>query len=554
MMKPIYKMDQIQWNMLLSDVAEYFDDAVIAGGQKLYKQRRVIALTMPAAQMLGAEVDDDGLYHIQMNLDFFAVSHCSCEESGYCAHMFAALLEYATQQHRSVQELANAKWTAVPKQEAKLSPQTAAYRKAIAIADKKNAVRTELQERIDRMTALSILEWHETFALCTAPLGERTRNLQYAHDALAAIHKIKPKLSPVMQQLYELHTHLFVLDNLTKQSLRSSQYSFYQSGLFIGFNTHSAAVELLEAIERIFEKGLAVNDEPESWPSVIETLTYSRKKMLTASDNSRYFGDPYELLWMHWITPNLSDTAFYDEELQHLQAAEKELGTDLSRYPWLLSQSRMHFHLGGDKEAWALLESLHESVGVVEEDLLHFLYDLHQLGQWQRLTDWLVATAPWFESQYGHMPINYSHYWDALLQKFPQAEGKMWETIVGLLPYSKFLYEEKLLAYGKWQKWMDYQLSTGSEPLDYRVTVFSPIEKHAPELLLPYYHQAVERYVLLKNRDSYKLAVKLLKRLAKLYKKVKKEAVWDTFLNAFASRNSRLRALQEELRKGKLIK
>ena len=100
---------------------------------------------------------------------------------------------------------------------------------------------------------------------------------------------------------------------------------------------------------------------------------------------------------------------------------------------------------------------------------------------------------------------------------------------------------------------MDYQLSIGKEPLDFRVSVMQPIEKHEPELLLPFYHQAVERYILLKNRVSYKAAVKLLKRLSKLYKKIKQEERWEQFITAFASRHSRLRALQEELRKGKLI-
>jgi hypothetical protein len=34
---------------------------------------------------------------------------------------------------------------------------------------------------------------------------------------------------------------------------------------------------------------------------------------------------------------------------------------------------------------------------------------------------------------------------------------------------------------------------------------------------------------------------------------MKNEERWETFIDAFSSRHSRLRALQEELRKGKLI-
>ncbi|MNY43599.1 hypothetical protein D3C86_1785730 [compost metagenome] len=129
----------------------------------------------------------------------------------------------------------------------------------------------------------------------------------------------------------------------------------------------------------------------------------------------------------------------------------------------------------------------------------------------------------------------------------------MWSTLSAMLPLSGGIYEDKLLDHGKWRDWMDYQLSSGKVPSDFRVSDLQPVEKHAPELLLPFYHQAAERFVLEKNRHSYKAAVKLLKRLAKLYKKMKREERWGEFLDAFTTRHSRLRALQEELRKGKLI-
>ncbi|MBJ8193002.1 hypothetical protein JDS79_40395, partial [Bacillus cereus] len=93
--------------------------------------------------------------------------------------------------------------------------------------------------------------------------------------------------------------------------------------------------------------------------------------------------------------------------------------------------------------------------------------------------------------------------------------------LVGMLPFAGGMYEEALLAHEKWRSWIDYQLSIRSEPLSFRLSVLQPIEKNAPELLLRFYHQAVERYVLEKNRASYKAAVKLLKRLFKLYKKMK---------------------------------
>lgn len=129
----------------------------------------------------------------------------------------------------------------------------------------------------------------------------------------------------------------------------------------------------------------------------------------------------------------------------------------------------------------------------------------------------------------------------------------MWRTLQEMLPFSRTVYEDALAAHGRWDRWIDLQMCMGRDPLSLRVTALKPVEKEAPELLLPFYHQAVERYVLQKNRDGYKAAAKLLKRLAKLYARLKKGERWALFIAAFASRNSRLRALQEELRKGDLL-
>jgi hypothetical protein len=234
-----------------------------------------------------------------------------------------------------------------------------------------------------------------------------------------------------------------------------------------------------------------------------------------------------------------------------LQAAEQELGASLFQYSWLLAQSQMHFYLAQDHEALALLKT--KGSDVLSEDIFQFLYQLHESKEWKRLTYWLAEAAPLLNTYNRKVLMDLTALWDQAGQHLPEAEQQMWDMLVDLLPSSRPIYEEKLLACGKWRQWVDYLLSAGREPLDYRAGVFNPIAKEAPELLLPLYHQAVERYVLNKNRDSYKAAVKLLKRLAKLYKKMKKDASWEQFFTAFASRNSRLRALQEELRKGKLI-
>jgi len=202
--------------------------------------------------------------------------------------------------------------------------------------------------------------------------------------------------------------------------------------------------------------------------------------------------------------------------------------------------------------AWQLIESVERSQ-LKPEQVLRFLRVLEEAGDWSRLEAWL-SHCP--NETVGHHPGSldeYGRYWEAVVERLPESEEHMWSSITSLLPYSRSLYEERLMRFGHWRQWIDYQLSLGSDPLDFRAMDLQPIEKEAPEALLPFYHQGAERYVLLKHRDGYKRAARLLKRLAKLYKKMKREQQWEAYLEVFVNRHSRLRALQEELRKGKLI-
>jgi hypothetical protein len=401
---------------------------------------------------------------------------------------------------------------------------------------------------IDQM---NVTEWHALFSSRTESLSDHTRNIAYVHSALAAIDQIRPKLPLAQNNLFELHAHLHILMLLL--NLIPDQKG--HSGSFIGFHTHAAISDVQMAITNIMQMQMRPDaaDEPDYWLRTNETLAFLRRLMLMEAGSKPYFSDPYFWLWQYWVIPNQDDMRLCLEELEHLKAAASKLGSSLSRYPLQLAEAWMNFFLQRDQEAWSKFREINSSYELRPGDLFHLLSVMSGREQWQRLSNWLVETKPYVEkSRFNHLEIFYS-YWDGVIEHIPDAEQHMWAPLIQALPYASSIYEQKLLRHAKWQQWIDYQLSTGTEPLDYRVSVFAPIEKHAPELLLPIYHQAVERYVLLKNRVGYKTAVKLLKRLAKLYKKRKDEERWDSFITAFATRHSRLRALQEELRKGKLI-
>ncbi|MCL6459604.1 MAG: hypothetical protein K6T85_16530 [Gorillibacterium sp.] len=406
-----------------------------------------------------------------------------------------------------------------------------------------------MKKPILQIPSMPTMEWHKVFNFQTAPLADSIRNAQYVEDALAAIRVIKPPLTPLLEQLFRLHTYLFVCKKLTNKS----QPGFYTHENYMGYFTRTAISDLHEKIDKCLATKLLLSDEPEQWTRVTETLTYIRQEMLTEPSADCFYLTHYDQLWKNWIHPNLNDNQPYVEELQQLKSAQAEPNHTLSRFPWKVAQSSMHFYLREDQEAWMLLKEANSLSDHYYDVATRYLHDLSASSEWSRLVTWLIEIGPSLTNYRSKRMNEYSAFWNRVLEQIPDAELLMWDTLVRMLPYSSMIYEDQLLLRGKWELWIDYQLTIGNEPLSFRVSVLRPLEKEAPETLLPFYHQAVERYVLQKNRTSYRSAVKLLKRLAKLYKKMKQEDRWALFFSAFIARHSRLRALHEELRKGKLL-
>ena len=83
--------------------------------------------------------------------------------------------------------------------------------------------------------------------------------------------------------------------------------------------------------------------------------------------------------------------------------------------------------------------------------------------------------------------------------------------------------------------------------------ILKEIAASDPEALIPSYHRAAAFFIDQKNRSAYKEAARHLKKLRTLYKKAKKQQVWERYISQLSASYKRLRALQEELQKGKLI-
>lgn len=566
-----YMLEDGAWRRLLEGVAARFDELTIIRGFQYYKQGRVEELELRDDGVhVDARVKDNRMYDVAVDLDDLDASECACSANRACTHMAATLMRYAELCGRPIQALANAR-SALKSASASGKPDGGRGgarhgERAAAEAPSRagnggdgvdrgvapeapRLIRPTLTEA--ELTELPVAKWHERFQERWGPVHQHIRTAQEAGELLADLQAMRPMLPWALEQLFTLNALLFLLEQMVKPSQADGR----QAGLFMGYHTKLALEGLLGQAQNLLEDKLALaNDNSAYWDRLMETADFLRERMLTEDKTLACFAALYAWMWQRWLSPgSAGSAALYEEELRQLQASEAELGSSISRLSWTLAQCLLLIYLARDAEARALLARDGIKLMLKPEHISPLLGVLERAEQWTRLRDWLTETGPLLVGFRGEDLASYGDYWAVIVTQLPEAEPAMWRTLQEMLPFSRTIYEDALAAHGRWDRWIDLQMCMGQDPLSFRVTMLKPVEKEAPELLLPFYHQAVERYVLQKNRDGYKAAAKLLKRLAKLYVRLKRSERWEQFIAAFESRNSRLRALQEELRKGGLL-
>ncbi|MEK4221904.1 hypothetical protein N1I86_07615 [Bacillus sp. FSL W8-0116] len=127
------------------------------------------------------------------------------------------------------------------------------------------------------------------------------------------------------------------------------------------------------------------------------------------------------------------------------------------------------------------------------------------------------------------------------------------DVLFQLFPYSYSVLHEFYIITEHYQKWTELQLLMGAELEELEQMGLKKLEKASPECALPLYHWGISELIERKNRSSYQRAVKYLKKLRRLYKKLKREQDWERYWAGLQEKTKRLRAFHEECRKGKLI-
>ncbi|MEW6065548.1 hypothetical protein P378_05245 [Desulforamulus profundi] len=210
-----------------------------------------------------------------------------------------------------------------------------------------------------------------------------------------------------------------------------------------------------------------------------------------------------------------------------------------------------HFFVLGKKDVEAR-KILGEINNFELSDIFYFLSGFSQTGQWGRLLEWLRWLMPWTTKADPNEFQAICHFWaeaadGAGVQDEYHAVLKSW------LPSSYWFYSESLLEQREYKDWVDLTMCHCRDFLEISPEELRHVEAKAPFMILPLYHQWAVRLIEAKNRKSYQEAVRILKKLHRLYKKLKLGKEWDKFIKGLVDQYPRSRAFHEELQKGKLI-
>lgn len=522
------KLPKNRVEFLVQELEKRADLAVVERGWQYYHRGLVEDVQLVHGYILQADVRGKQTFRPSLDLEQFNRSECTCSHKNCCKHM-AALIFYMYSAHSR--------------------PELLLMQLKQTIQSKKRALRQSALKTGFTERSLELLP--------EAKPGEWVRFFEqrFYGYSLSNQHSIEQFYSAVqeslgtkaagwperLQSLYSLHLSLYVLGKIDQfhQENQSSYLSFHieNSCKIVAGQCWDMMKETVGQID----PGLAADEYPHHWR---ETISIVGEGAVRHHSGPVRWLDVYRFLWRK---------LFDSPETREAEKKRLELLLKQNHaFPrvkdgLLLALAQFDRLAGEDSAAFERLQELHT------KQMSDFYLVLDQLSEeqdWERLLTWLRWLLPVLAKTKQEDFNKGCAYWLEAMKHQPSDEEWI-RVMLSLLPRSYYYYTDYLMQTKRYRHWVDLQLAAGVTPANLYTAELRTVEAHDPALLLPLFHQSVEKAVLEKNRDSYKLAIRLLKKLHGFYKQLNRLDRWNEYIQLLSAKYSRLRAFQEELSKGK---
>ncbi|SDD16305.1 hypothetical protein SAMN02799630_02285 [Paenibacillus sp. UNCCL117] len=521
--------------MLARYLRDHFDADQIEAGWDCFHKRRVEEIELKHGLEVHALVRAAKTFEVILDLESAGRSECSCTEGEYCQHKAAVIFALYVPYGRPELMLQQLKQAILVRNR---QQQT---RQSNRIAEKKQ------QERLEPPTPEQPpSRWQRFFdqQFYGFSLNQQQSIEQFYTSAQTLLTPYGEDWEQKLRQLYDFHILLFVMRKIEHfyADTQNSYMSYYiETGCkAVARQCHE---EFQQRLPRMNVTGIA-KTYPAYWK---ETLALIGEEALTGKDSPLSWSTVYRGIWWRMA----SEERWIQTERLRIRKLQQAPETGTRRKDALLL-AEAHFDLleAGDEAAREKLDQLSRKE---PRDFFLYLHDCYAERNWPRMLAWLRWLLPLMQRAQQEDLRQFCHYWIEAVQQQTGDDSEWVEVMVALLPRTYSFYTTYLMKSGRYQAWVDLQLASRVSPLDLYGPDLAAAEKHDPSLTLPLYHQAVERCIAEKNRTAYQHAMKLLKKLHGIYSKLQRQVVWEDYMFRLASKHARLRALQEELRRGKWI-
>ncbi|MCL6572633.1 MAG: SWIM zinc finger family protein [Bacillus sp. (in: Bacteria)] len=514
------------------------DAMLIQKGLMLYRQGLVTQLHI-GDEDITAIVQDVMPVKVHINPNFLAVSTCACPEQGLCRHQLAVFFS-AYSRVGSVTD-----WVETWREPAR---------------EQKSFSTWGMQTARDLIKANGVLKpdysrWVHSFEVSfDTLLASKKYASPFVIPELFGIYERRIHASsPVEQEwrlLYELVGIVVSFKKLAalSEQLGHSEDMVKRAYLPIFHNLMDDAEELALKI--------GVQSLPFAFDEFIVKLKDDAFDLLTCASKLQYERVfLYRLLWVHFFKKK----PWREEEIEKINAALKVLEDWQSPAPLLLAGIHVNLLHGNDENALQFVG--HFGDEEIAPYMVYWIDYLTQLKAWRRVglvIELFLQKVKVYLDKMGSYQTCVVFVRNALRSIGPYCSENdrvdLYErAMLLMLPYSFADYEYLLFERGQYERWGELQAFVGLDFYDLPKDRVKMIEREQPEVLLAMLHQTAQYEIAQKNRPSYRMAVRHLKKLRTLYKKLKRVDDWQYFLDTLLYKNRRLRAFHEECRRSKLI-
>lgn len=523
------KLPKNRVQFLVEELERRVKPQVLDRGWDYYHRGFVQNVNLVHGYVLQADVrGKESAYRTSLDLERFSRSECSCPFDGCCKHM-AALVFYAYAPHGRPELLLM-------------------QMKQSILTRKRNTRSAGKSEKAAEPPSASLQpesapkEWVRFFEqrFHGYSLSNQHSVEQFLQNVWETLGDKALEWPEPLASLYKLHLILYVLWKIDQfhQQNRSSYLSYYiENGCKI---VAGQCWEKLRDLADEWPPEPSADSYPKHWK---DTVSIAGEAVSRNKPGPVHWLDVYRFLWSRLLTgPEQTD-----KERRRLSL--------LLEQPHLLPKTRdglllaaAHFDMlaGRDEDAIKQLDMLS---GKQLSDFYIVLEQLAEREEWSRLLSWLRWLLPVLSKAKQDEFNKGCAFWVEAMKHEPSDEEWI-RVMLSLLPRSYYYYTDYLMKTKRYRQWVDLQLAAGVTPANLYTAEIRTVESEDPSLLLPLFHQSVEKAILEKNRDSYKLAVRQLKKLQGLYKQLGLTDRWSDYIARLSAKYARLRAFKEELAKG----